>query len=120
MANTYPYETTQAVLALQSMDGNEDQTIIAPLNAWLGLDALNAPVDFHHWAISGDDEVVVISPQPSFFDWAISGVMDDNHMALAISSERSAGSRMAISDGMGRGITSAPVKAAWKATYRRR
>lgn len=99
--------------------------VVVDLDAWLGLERLNAPVTYHHWGISTDQytgaqtEMVTLSSTDGFHDWATSGAMDDVHIRLAVSAERSMATRMALADGLGRGVTTAPVKAAWKASYRR-
>ena len=114
----YTYETAQAGTALQTIPQGE--SVIAPLNAWFGLDEMKAPVSMHFWACNDEDEeLVVISADSDFETWATSEAMDDVHIANAISAERSLASRSVISFGMGRGKTSAPVKAAWVASYRR-
>lgn len=114
----YTYETAQAVTALQGIPQGEK--IIAPLNAFFGFDEMNAPVSMHFWACNDEnEELVVLSATPDFETWATSEAMDDVHIANAIRSERSLATRSVISFGMGRGKTSAPVKAAWMASCRR-
>jgi|TARA_R110000796_G_scaffold109328_1_gene220686 hypothetical protein len=117
VSNTY--EIAQAVSALETIPLGE--TIIAPLNAWFGLDEMNAPITLHYCGVTSndDEEVVVISGNKSFPAWAVSEVMDDVHMTNAVRSERSTGTRMAISFGMSRGKTSQAVKAAYLATFKR-
>tara|TARA_R110001592_G_scaffold67354_8_gene206586 strand:- start:13799 stop:14161 length:363 start_codon:yes stop_codon:yes gene_type:complete len=120
MANiTQPYETAKAVQGLLET-GSTECTIVVPLDAWFGLEAINAPVDFHCWGMMGDNEMVVISANEELVAWEQSGAMDDIYMANEVRVEKSAGSKMAISFGMSRGKTSAQVKAAWMATYRPR
>lgn len=117
MAN-YTYDIAQAVNGLNYVPQGE--TICAPLNAWLGFEAINAPVSMHFWACNDEDEeLVILSATPDFETWATSEAMDDVHIANAIRSERSLATRSVISFGMGRGKTSAPVKAAWMASCRR-
>tara|TARA_B110000285_G_scaffold231656_1_gene300859 strand:+ start:280 stop:639 length:360 start_codon:yes stop_codon:yes gene_type:complete len=116
VSNTY--EIAQAVSALETIPLGE--TIIAPLNAWFGLDEMNAPITLHFCGVtSTDEEIVVISANKAFPAWAVSEVMDDVHITNAVRSERSTGTRMAISFGMSRGKTSQPVKSAYLATFKR-
>tara|TARA_A200000159_G_scaffold45801_1_gene42058 strand:+ start:9721 stop:10089 length:369 start_codon:yes stop_codon:yes gene_type:complete len=120
MADTrYSYEAQNAIRALISLDGAEDGSIIAPLNAWFNLESNEAPIEYHNWFMIGDEEMCLISAKDGFMTWANSEVADEIYMANAIRSERSEGTRMAISFGMGRGKTSEPVKEAWRASYRR-
>lgn len=122
MANT-DFHTARAVHHMTALSVGDP--VVVDLDAWLGLERLNAPVTYHHWGISTDQytgaqtEMVTLSSTDGFHDWATSGAMDDVHIRLAVSAERSMATRMALADGLGRGVTTAPVKAAWKASYRR-
>lgn len=116
---TYPYDTAVAVRALIELDNFEGDSrrAVLPLNALFGLEAINAPI-VHHFS-DVETEQVVISAGEGFQDFAESDAMDEIHIANEIRSARSLGTRMAISDSMGRGITTQPVKMAWKASYKR-
>lgn len=118
MAHTVnPYETSRAIAGLVQTNST-DCTIVITLDAWIGLDAIDAPVTYHNWGLIGDSEHVTVSATDSFNEWVMtSDDVVDIHIANAVRTERSVGTRMAISDGMSRGITTAPVKAAWKACW---
>jgi hypothetical protein len=120
MADTrYSYEAQNAIRDLMAIDGAEDTRIVVPLNAWFNLESNEAPIEYHNWGCDGDEELCVISAKDGFMTWANSAVVDEIYMANAIRTERSEGTRMAISFGMSRGKTSDAVKAAWRASYRR-
>lgn len=116
---TYPYETAVAVRALIELDNFEGDSrrAVLPLNALFGLQAIDAPIVHHFSDVEG--EQVVISAGEGFQAFANSDVMDDVHIANEIRSNRSLSTRMAISAGVGRGITTDVVKAAWRASYKR-
>lgn len=123
---THAYHTAQIVETLNLVP--HGSTVVVDLNCWIGLQALdeNAPVNYHHWMVDSDyetgeeTEVVILSAADGFREWSRSGIMDDVHMANAIRMERSAGTRMAISGGMGlRGFNSTEVKDAYRAVCRR-
>lgn len=116
---TYPYETAVAVRDLIGMDNYEGDArkVVLPLNALFGLQAIDAPI-IHHFS-DVESELVVLSAGEGFQEFANSDVMDEIHIANEIRSNRSLGTRMAISAGMGRGVTTDPVKAAWRASYKR-
>lgn len=118
MAN-HPYETAVAVRALIELNNFEGDSrrAVLPLNALFGLQAINAPIIHHFSDVAG--EQVVLSAGEGFQEFADSDAMDEIHIANEIRSNRSLGTRIAISAGMGRGITTAPVKQAWRASYKR-
>lgn len=120
MADTrYSYEAQNAIRDLMAIHDCDDTRIVVPLNAWFNLESNEAPIEYHNWSVMGDEEVCVISAKDGFMTWANSAVVDEIYMANAIRTERSEGTRMAISFGMSRGKSSEPVKAAWRASYRR-
>lgn len=123
---THAYHTARIVETLKLVP--HGSTVVVDLDCWIGLQALDrfAPVECHHWGVTRDHftgeerEEVVLSATEGFYEWSVSGIMDDVYMANAIRMERSSGTRMAISCGMGlRGYNSTEVKDAYRASCRR-
>lgn len=123
---TNAYHTARIVETLNLVP--HGSTVVVDLDCWIGLQALDrfAPVEFHSWGISTDSitgeqsEQVVLSATDGFREWSRSGVMDNVHMTNAIRRERSEGTRIAISGGMGlRGFNSTEVKDAYRALFLR-